>query len=615
MITPKRHTLWLLSALLNWGFVFATTHASAVDVGDSTDSGVTTSATVAADSMANVLGATNHSASAPAPKSKNVTINLINRLVQRGILSAEDAQELIQQAEKDAAEAQVQTSPPTPETQQATNDTISVPYVPEIVKAQIRDEVEAEVMKRARDENWAGSNAIPSWVSSFLVKGDIRVRFEDDFFPKGNDNTGAFPDFNAINTGAPFDTSPGPTSSPQRNVDQFRDRMRLRARIGAEIDLKDGFTAGLRLATGQDDSPVSANQSLGAANNGQGGGFSKYAIWLDRAYIKYEVGGLPNKNLAVSVGRFDNPFYSTSIIWAENIGFDGVALQGRREVVDGVTPFGTAGVFPIFNTDLNFSSDRPDKFPSEDKWLDAAQLGIDWNINEDFSVKAAGAYYYFQNVAGKLSNPFVPLTAQDHGNTDDLRPSFAQYGNTYMPLRIITPDAANNFGAIDQWQYFGLATPFQDVDFIATVDYKHFDPFHVSLTGEFIKNVAFDQSHIESVAVNNRGPDQPSGAAGPYVGGDTAWIVILKLGNVTLEKRWDWNLRLDYRYVESDSVIDGFCDNDFGGGGTNVKGYSIGAALALAPRIAVGVRWFSSDQVAGPTLKADTFQVDLNAKF
>ena len=565
--------------------------------------------------MANVLGATNHSASAPAPKSKNVTINLINRLVQRGILSAEDAQELIQQAEKDAAEAQVQTSPPTPETQQATNDTISVPYVPEIVKAQIRDEVEAEVMKRARDENWAGSNAIPSWVSSFLVKGDIRVRFEDDFFPKGNDNTGAFPDFNAINTGAPFDTSPGPTSSPQRNVDQFRDRMRLRARIGAEIDLKDGFTAGLRLATGQDDSPVSANQSLGAANNGQGGGFSKYAIWLDRAYIKYEVGGLPNKNLAVSVGRFDNPFYSTSIIWAENIGFDGVALQGRREVVDGVTPFGTAGVFPIFNTDLNFSSDRPDKFPSEDKWLDAAQLGIDWNINEDFSVKAAGAYYYFQNVAGKLSNPFVPLTAQDHGNTDDLRPSFAQYGNTYMPLRIITPDAANNFGAIDQWQYFGLATPFQDVDFIATVDYKHFDPFHVSLTGEFIKNVAFDQSHIESVAVNNRGPDQPSGAAGPYVGGDTAWIVILKLGNVTLEKRWDWNLRLDYRYVESDSVIDGFCDNDFGGGGTNVKGYSIGAALALAPRIAVGVRWFSSDQVAGPTLKADTFQVDLNAKF
>jgi hypothetical protein len=184
-----------------------------------------------------------------------------------------------------------------------------------------------------------------------------------------------------------------------------------------------------------------------------------------------------------------------------------------------------------------------------------------------------------------------------------------------MPLRIITPDAANNFGAIDQWQYFGLATPFQDVDFIATVDYKHFDPFHVSLTGEFIKNVAFDQSHIESVAVNNRGPDQPSGAAGPYVGGDTAWIVILKLGNVTLEKRWDWNLRLDYRYVESDSVIDGFCDNDFGGGGTNVKGYSIGAALALAPRIAVGVRWFSSDQVAGPTLKADTFQVDLNAKF
>lgn len=554
----------------------------------------------------------NRLTAAPEPKSQNVTINLINRLVERGVLSAADARELIQQAENDAAEARAQV--PHPGTEPATNDTVSVHYIPEIVKAQIRDELKVDLLKQARAEQWAAPNPLPAWwVSHLRVNGDVRVRFEDDLFPKGNDRTGSFPNFNAINTGAPYDTSPtNPDYAPQRNVDQNRDRIRLRARLGAAIDLENGFTAGIRLATGQDDQPVSQNQSLGAANNAQGGDFSQYQIWLDRAFIKYEVGGSPANNLAVSVGRFDNPFFSTSIIWYELLAFDGLAVQGRKEVAEGVTPFFTVGGFPVFNTDFNFSSNRPQKYPSEDKWLYAGQMGVDWKINDDLSFKAAGAFYYFDHVEGKQSDPYVPLTAQDQGNTDDTRPAFAQYGNTYMSLRNISPVAANNYGNIDQWQYYGLATPFRDVAFTGRLDYKHFEPFVVSLTGEFVKNVALDRSHINSVL---DGPKGPAVAGESFVGGDTAWIVGVNLGNVVLEKRWDWNISLDYRYVESDAVVDGFCEPDFGGGGTNVKGYEIRAALALAPRFFMQVRWYSSDQVAGPTLRADTFMLDLNAKF
>jgi len=625
MIRPKPHICLLLLSVVWWGALLMSPRGYAAE---STETNTTLQGAQEATGSTNLPSST----ASPVPKSQNVTINLINRLVQRGVLSAEDAKELIQQAEKDAAEARAQ-APSTGSgqtttgqvmvgraiaeqetTPQESNDTVSVHYVPEIVKAQIRDEIEGDLMKEARLEHWAATNSLPPWVDSFMVFGDIRVRWEEDLFPKGNDDSGVFPNFNAINTGAPFDTT-GPDFSPQRNVDQDRERMRLRARIGTEINLQDGFTAGLRLASGQDDTPVTANQSLGAANNGQGGDFSKYAIWLDRAFIKYELGGSPNENLAISAGRFDNPFFSTSIIWEDNIGFDGVALQGKEEVFQGVRAFGTAGAFPIFNTDLNFSSDRPDKFPSEDKWLYAGQAGIDWKINDDFSFKGAGAFYYFVNVAGKLSSPFVPLTSQDQGNTDDLRPSFAQYGNTYMALRDITPTAANDFGTIDQWQYYGLATPFRDVDFTGKLDYTHFEPFDISLTGEFVKNIAFDRNRIEGLAVNNRGPDQSDGSLGPFVGGDTAWIVILKLGDAVLQKRWDWTVRLDYRYVESDAVIDGFCDSDFGGGGTNVRGYTIGGALALSPRVSLGLRWYSSDQVAGPTLKADTLLIDANATF
>ncbi len=638
VINTKRYIQSLLLQFLCWGSVLISPHGFAADSDGSTvpvvagptagspDSTITnTPSTSLPDGIHTAAGDSNNipdsrdlpastvpngSTSSPRPKSRNVTINLINRLVERGVLSVEDARELIRQAEDDAAEARAQA--PNTGTDQATNDTVRVPYIPEIVKAQIRDEIEGDVLQQARLEHWVAPNALPSWVSHMIVNGDIRVRYEDFLFPKGNNTSGVFVNYNAVNTGAPFDHT-GPDSPPERDVDQDRTQVRLRARLGAEVDLEEGFTAGLRLGTGSDDQPVSENQSLGAANGAQGGDFSKYAVWLDRAFIKYELGGLPTNNLAISVGRFDNPFFSPStIIWANELGFDGLAVQGRKEVAPGVTPFFATGAFPIFNTDFNFSSDRPSKYPSEDKWLYAGQVGSDWKINQDFSFKGAGAFYYFQNAEGKLSSPFVPLTANDQGNTDDTRPAFAQFGNTYMNLRDISPVAANDFGAIDQWQFFGLATPFRDIDFSGRLDYKHFEPFVISLTGEFVKNIAFDRSRINSIAVNNV---NNAGGTNVFVGGDTAWIVGINAGSIALQKRWDWNVGVDYRYVESDSVIDGFCEPDFGGGGTNVKGYTIRATLALAPKVFVGLRWMSSDQVAGPTLKADTFWIDVNAIF
>ena len=214
----------------------------------------------------------------------------------------------------------------------------------------------------------------------------------------------------------------------------------------------EGFTAGMRIATGENNSPVTTNQSFGLANQGQGGNFSKYAIWLDRAFLKYEVVGKPGRSVAISAGRFDNPFFSTEIIYDDDLGFDGGALAGRYEVVKGVTPFFSGGAFPIFNTDLNFSSNQPVKFRSTDKWLYGAQAGLDLKLRKDLTIKAAGAYYYFDGVSGKLSNPYTPLSSSDAGNTDNTRPSFAQKGNTYMALRNIVPNASNNFGTTNQFQ-------------------------------------------------------------------------------------------------------------------------------------------------------------------
>lgn len=579
--------------------------------------------------------------SAPATKSQNVTINLINRLVARGVLPKEDAVELIRQAEADAAEARAQanaivalqsaTPPPLmPERTAASqpvarvggngetlpddDETVRVTYIPETVKAQLRTEIRQEVLDQAREERWANPRAFPDWISRIRLFADIRTRYEGDFFPAGNDNTGAFPNFNAINTGAPFDIT-GTTFSPQLNVDKDRERLRLRVRLGVDANLGDGFTAGLRIATGENNSPTSTNQSLGAANNGQGGNFSKYAIWLDRGFIKYEVGGTPEADLSIWGGRFDNPWFATDLIWDDDVGFDGVAVSGRYQVAPGVTPFVTFGGFPVFNTDFNFSSNRPDKFPSDDRWLVAAQAGTSWKIRKDLTAKIGVAYYDFVNIAGRLSDPFVPLTASDQGNTDDTRPAFAQKGNTYFPLRNILPVPENNFGTTRQFQYFGLATPYRDLAVTGAVTWSHYDPFHVTLNGEWVTNTAFNGGAIDARAVNNRGPNLANGQPGHFVGGDTAWLINLKFGAAALEKRWDWNAGINYRYIESDAVVDGFNDSDFGLGGTNLKGYEIYGNVALSPRVFVGLRWLSADEVAGPKYSSDTIQFDLNAKF
>src|SRR3546814_9496517 len=77
-----------------------------------------------------------------------------------------------------------------------------------------------------------------------------------------------------------------------------------------------------------------------------------YQIWLDRASIRLT----PIKDVNIDVGRFANPFWTGDILFDNDMNFDGVAISGRAPVNERFALFGTAGAFPVFNTDLNFGS-------------------------------------------------------------------------------------------------------------------------------------------------------------------------------------------------------------------------------------------------------------------
>jgi hypothetical protein len=551
-----------------------------------------------------------------ASPTANVTINLIHLMVKRGLITQTDADGLVHQAQQEAAAAQQQTAANAvlPEANPP-DDTVAVAYVPDVVKNQIREEVTADVLQQQRADELASQKLIPSTAPQFHVAGDFRMRYEDDMYPSGN-AVGLFPNFNAINTGAGFDINSLSPALPEYNVNADRNRFRIRARFGTDVDLHDGFSVGLRIGTGQDDTPTTENQTLDAANNGQGGNFAKYAIWLDRAFLRYELGANPDKDLSVTIGRFEDPFFHTSMLFADDLGFDGAVVQARYKVANGFTPFFTAGGFPVFNTDLNFSSDQSEKFTSEDKYLFAVQTGAVWKINQDFSAKGAVAYYYYQNVEGKVSDPML-ASSNEAGNTDDSRPSFAQNGNTYIALRDYEDPSP---GTTPELQYYGLATPFHVLALTGQLDFSRFDPFHISLVGELIKNVAFNrQDIINNGPASDPGPQNNTDGSSPdsFSGGDTGGIIRLNLGSVALAKFGDWNVNASYRRVETDATIDAFTDADFGGDlvGTNLQGYTLGGNFALSPYVWTGLRYMSADSVSGAPYKNDLVQFDINAQF
>jgi hypothetical protein len=572
------------------------------------------------------------SVSQAKPISPNMSINLINLLVKRGTLKEEEAQELIKQADNEAYVSRQAAKDATAKADEAAKaataataaanppGTRHVTYVPEIVKRELREEIKAEVMAKAQKENWASPGAYPEWADRIHFSGDFRGRYQGDMFPHGNDQADAF-NFNSINSGSPFDVSnANPNFAPTSDASQNRNQEEIRVRFGLDADLFNGFSAGLRVATGNNSSPVSTNQTLGSSTSG--GDFSKYALWLDRGFLKYRAW---DDDLVLSVGRIDNPFWSpTDLVWYRELGFDGFAVQAKHEVAQGISPFAVAGAFPIYNTDLNAginlgidpATGGPVKLTSNDKWLFGGQAGFAERFAAQSGVRFAVAYYDFTNVQGQVSSPCLVESASDVCDTDLTRPSFAQRGNTYMPLRNILQTSDNGFGLTDQFQYFGLVGEYRPLVASGQIDFGDFHPVHVVLDGEYVVNTAFDRNLMNAATtINNRGPDVAANVPGPFNGGNQGWLGRLTVGDKEIKHLWDWNVHAGYKYLESDATIDAFVDSDFGLGGTNLKGYFLGGNVGLSENVWATLRWMSANGIAGTPYAVDVLQVDLNARF
>lgn len=540
---------------------------------------------------------------AHAAPSENATVNLIRLLVEQGVLKQDKADALIAQAEREAQQARAVSAAPIIAQAPAANGEVRVQYVPAIVRQQIRDEIKAEVMNTAKQENWAAPNTFPDWASRISFDGDLRLRYESRGYADGNSNE--IVDFAKLNDKGPYDVNANSGSSlpPLLNTREDRDSLlRLRARFGLKAQLADNWVAGIRVATGSNNNPVSTTQNLG-------GGFGKKDIWLDQGYVTWT----PSERLTLTGGRIANPFMSTDILYSHDLNFDGVAAIFDQPLNRDLSLFGTVGAFPVQYSDDSASSNGLDKEDSDNKWLYGAQLGAKWALNDHHRLKGAMAYYRFDDIAGERSSPCAPWDGQPACDSDETRPTFMQKGNTVFLLRDITSNPANP-AATPQPQFVGIASEFEllDLNLVWDADLPH--DFKLRSQANYIHNLAYDEGDMRKRSAGQLANNIDEN--GNIKSGGDAWMLQFTLGNaLDMRKAGDWNLFAGYKRIEPDALPDGFNDSSFHLGGTNAKGYFLGGNYGLADNVYATARWLSSEAVYGAPFDIDVLQLEVNTRF
>lgn len=495
------------------------------------------------------------------------TARLINQLVEQGLLTRARAELLLKELEAPARPAAAPAAPGSPAPAGAAAGVaagsaaasaptqaapVRVPYIPEFVRQQLKEELRGELAVQAARDGWAGPNSVPAWVRGLRFEGDLRSRYQYDNFDEANAPAVSINETNRTRVLTLANTT----------VD--RQRLRVRARLGATITVDDHWGGGIRLTTGSSTDPLSSNQTLGSYGN-------RYTTTFDRAFIRWRSGQSAN----AVVGRFGNPWVGTDLVWANDLSFDGVALQWTPDLGRWGRGFVTAAAMPVQEVEL----------AAGDKWLYGLQAGVQWPGNGAVSGRVALSYYHYANIKGQANAPSSSLL-------DYTAPAFAQKGNTYFN---ISSDPARPL--------LGLAADYRLVGLTGSLDLRTFGGKRLVLTADVVKNIGYDEAEV-------------SARLGVPVAPETmGYLLRASLGDADVDAAGKWQVFLAYKRAERDAVLDAFTDSDLRGGGTDVKGFTLGGSYGLGKNSTLTLRWLGADAISGQPLALDTLHLDLLVRF
>jgi hypothetical protein len=374
------------------------------------------------------------------------------------------------------ASAQPPVARPGVRSETATSDPVRVQYVPEAVRNEITQQVKQQVVAQAREERWGEPGAMPDWVERLRFSGDLRVRVQQDNFSGDNAPPAVLYD----------EYGSGTNYADTTNTTVDRNRLILRARFGVAAIINDQWTSAIRFSTGNTLGPTSTSSTAGDASG-------RYQVKIDRAYMKWA----PNSNLSVLAGRMPNPYLSSDMMFAEELGFDGAAASAGYSLNDQVRFIGVAGAYALKENALG-----------KDRWMSGLQAGVEWRTSPVFGMRVALARYGFNNVAGEqdtvnFGTASYALTQYEAG--------FRQKGNSLFRINDPVYDTASRsiWGQASQFNVNALTFGFEAA---------HFDPIVIDVSGELIQNTGWDAADIANRTggyLVTRGTNGPGEAAVP----------------------------------------------------------------------------------------------------
>ena len=424
--------------------------------------------------------------------------------------------------------------------------------IDKLVQKGILTSKEANELREESDKGFndafKAKTGLSDWVTALKFSGDFRGRFEQN---------------NA------------------ESKEYFeRDRFRMRLRVGLVASLGEQFDVGFRLATGNPFNgaangglPITANQDLNSLE-------SRKFLWVDAAYARWNAIQTGDFTLSTTIGKMDNPFLLSNMIWDYDINPEGGALQAVYKVADQHTIRGNAAFFVLNEINQGVGA-VPSLNPDSDPYVYGGQLVLDskWTPKIETSIGAA-----FFNIANKESLSIKNLAEYNAGTTRD-----PALGSPVYDMNPVIGTASATY-TLDSFPLYP-------------------DKFPIKVAGEYMYNGSAPKNNV----------------------GYRAGITIGKAG-----KKKAWEVAYRYQRLEADAWYDALVDDDNGAfyasgnpqstgngklgwfGGTNVKGHLIQGTYSFTDFMNLTFTYYLNDLIInapGKSSSAGHFMADLMWKF
>jgi hypothetical protein len=223
-------------------------------------------------------------------------------------------------------------------------------------------------------------------------------------------------------------------------------RWRIRARLAADVEINESWSAAIGLASGSDD-PISTNQTLS-------GGFSRKSIMLDLAYVDFHPKQVSGLNMNAGKMRF--PFETadkTQLLWDNDLSPEGIALKYKHKAGGKADVFVNAAGFYITDSD-----------PDNEQWMSGAQAGFNAMPSGEIHLMAGVGYFDFLRSKGM---PTFYNSAKNCGNSATKAVNGEKTTYCYV------------------WNY-------EELELIGIIDVKVNDKTSIRLTGDYVNNAGAD---------------------------------------------------------------------------------------------------------------------------